>query len=329
MYCPKCNKEVNTGKLFCNVCGSRLVEKDAEIQDNETIDINSGFTQVIDVPSMVKSYVGDSYDNIRAVNFSIWYFLFGVYYAIYRKMYLFSAIYLAFNILLLYVNFKFCIILFGILNIVISLIFNNMYLLSVEKKVQKIRKRNSGLNRADLLNVCKYAGGVNYLPSLLAIIGISIVNYNVNKDMIDELLHRTTNTPVEDYKELVFTNPNGFSKKSIGNDKYDYNYETKGESCNYTIEITSTSNTAYNYLNRKTTYSEQDKKTPISKQNINGNEWDYMEIDTLGTAYIYEYAITNNHSLYNITYRIYEDSGTCDRKKDELIGSLKFKKLNN
>ena len=57
MYCPKCNKEVNTGKLFCNVCGSRLVEKDAEIKDNTIIDINSGVTQTIDVLSMVKSYV--------------------------------------------------------------------------------------------------------------------------------------------------------------------------------------------------------------------------------------------------------------------------------
>ena len=77
MYCPKCNKEVNTGKLFCNVCGSRLVEKDAEIKDNTIIDINSGVTQTIDVLSMVKSYVGESYDKIRSVNFSIWYFLFG------------------------------------------------------------------------------------------------------------------------------------------------------------------------------------------------------------------------------------------------------------
>lgn len=325
MYCPKCNKEVNTGKLFCNVCGSRLVEKDAEIQDNETIDINSGFTQVIDIPSMVKSYVGDSYDKIRSVNFSIWYFLFGVYYAIYRKMYLFSVIYLAANIGLLYINFKFSLILFGILNIVISLIFNNMYLLSVEKKVQKIRKKNSGLNRVDLLKVCKYTGGVNYLPSLLAMILIFMINYNINKGMIDDLLHRTTNTPVEDYKELVFKNPSGFSKKSVGNSKYDYNYETKKDSCNYTIEITSTSNTAYNYLNRKTTYSEQDKKTPIGKQSINGNEWNYMEIDTLGTAYIYDYAIINNHSLYNITYRVYEDSGQCSKMKDELIESLDFK----
>ena len=224
MYCPKCNKEVNTGKLFCNVCGSRLVEKDAEIKDNTIIDINSGVTQTIDVLSMVKSYVGDSYDKIRSVNFSIWYFLFGIYYAIYRKMYVFSAIYLTVYIALLYTMPKFCMILSLIINIVISILFNNIYLKSVEKKVQKIRKNNSGLNRADLLKVCKYAGGVNYLPALIVFIFICMINYNINKDKIDELLHMATNTPIEDYHDLVFENPGGFSKTSIDNDKYIYNY---------------------------------------------------------------------------------------------------------
>ena len=326
MYCPKCNKEVNTGKLFCNVCGSRLVEKDAEMKDNTIIDINSGVTQTIDVLSMVKSYVGDSYDKIRSVNFSIWYLLFGIYYAIYRKMYVFSAIYLAVYIALLYTMPKFCMILSLIINIVISILFNNIYLKSVDKKVQKIRKNNSGLNRADLLKVCQYAGGVNYLPALIVFIFICMINYNINKDKIDELLHMATNTPIEDYHDLVFENPGGFSKTSIDNDKYIYNYETKTDSCNYTIEITSTPNTAYNYLNRKTDYSEQDKKSSISEKNINGNNWNYMEIDTHGTAYVYDYAIINNHSLYNITYKIYEDSGVCTKLKDDLIDSLDFNK---
>ena len=326
MYCPKCNREVNNGKLFCNVCGSRLVEKDAEIKDNEVIDINSGVTQVIDVPSMVQSYVGDSYDKIRATNFSIWYFLFGIYYAIYRKMYVFSAIYLAVYIILLYTMPKFCLILSAVINIVISLIFNNIYLKSVESKVEKIRKNNSGLNRADLLKTCKYAGGVNYLPSLLVLIGIGILNYNLNKDKINELLNMATGAPVEDYHDLVFTNPKGFNKTSVDNSKYTYNYETKKDSCNYTIEITSTPNTVYNYLNRKTDYSEQDKKGSIGEEEINGNKWNYMEIDTYGTAYVYDYAIIKNHNLYNITYKIYEDSGVCTRAKDELIKSLNFNK---
>lgn len=326
MYCPKCNKEVNTGKLFCNVCGSRLVEKDAEIKDNEIIDTSSGFTQTIDVPSMVKSYVGDSYDKIRAVSFSIWYFIFGVYYALYRKMYLFSFIYLAAYLILLYFMPTFCLILSGVVNIVVSLIFNNMYLKSVENKVQNIRRKNSGLNRSDLLKLCKYTGGVNYLPSLLAMIIVFMFSYSINKNKIDELINEATGAPVEDYHDLVFENPNGFSKKSISDDKYTYNYETKKDSCNYTIEITSTPNTAYNYLNRKTDYSEQDQKSAISEVELNGDKWNYMEVDTHGTAYVYDYAIIKNHSLYNVTYTVYEDSGTCTNLKDNLINSLDFKK---
>lgn len=324
MFCPKCNKEVNNGKLFCNVCGSRLVEKDAEITNNEIIDVSNGTTQIIDVPSMVKSYVGDSYDKIRATNFSIWYFLFGVFYAIYRKMYLFGSIYLVSYIALAYTIPKLGYILSVVINIVISLIFNNMYLLSIEKRVKRIREKNQGLNRSELLKLCKNLGGVNYLLSLFALIIVFVVNYNINKDLINEVMNKMIGVPIENYQDLEFNNPSVFGKKEVLENKYTYNYETDKDSCNYTIEIISTPNTAYNYLNRKTDYSEKDKVSPITEQSINGMVWNYMEIDTIGTAYVYDYAIINNHLLYNVTYKIYEDSGICRKLKDELINSLQF-----
>ena len=90
MYCPKCQKEDNSGKHFCRDCGSRLLD-DENKESNIIIEKSSG-SKVLDNSSMVEEFVGGSYEKIRGIGFSLPFLVFGPYYSLYRKMYLFSII---------------------------------------------------------------------------------------------------------------------------------------------------------------------------------------------------------------------------------------------
>lgn len=320
MYCPKCNKEINDGTVFCNNCGSRLIENPS-FSTNQ----NSNTNSVVDIQSLTKAYIGDKYESIRTKDFSLCYFFFDVYYAIYRKMYLMGIALLALYSTLLYIDPKLCIIVMGIVNIIISIRFNHIYIKHVDRVVEKIRRDNSE-SRVDLLRICRNEGGTNSVFVLLAFLIVGFLSYSKTKDQIDNFLPNGSTVKEVNYQQLSIEKPSDFESTTDSDGNILFNYDKSKNSCNYTIQVIDSSNTSRNYLNRKAIYTSRDIKNPIETININNKDWDLLKVNTSSNALIYDYAIVYNHYLYNITYKIYKDNGICTNLKDELIDSIKLKK---
>lgn len=321
MYCPKCKKEINNGKKFCDVCGSRLLDSE-NIESNIIIETSSS-TNVIDNISLVEAYVGN-YESFRNTNFNIFYLLFGPFYALYRKLYSLGFGLIIFRIILLLFDIKLYVILSLVLDIAISLMFNNMYLRHVSKKVETIKRNLLGKSRDEVLRYCRSVGGTSILlPILLYIIFSMFISYLITtkyRELYESYFGKLDfNTPV--YKELSFTLPSELKKE---NDLL-YSYDDDTDSCSYEISLIETSKTPTNYLITKSTYTERDQKSTVEEITINENEWYLMTIKTTSSYTYYEYATTHNHVLYNVTYKIYKDTGKCSTIKNELVNTLSFK----
>lgn len=326
MYCPKCNKKVEGIRTFCNTCGTRLIEDENALADNTQIKTESDTEEVVDNQSMVIAYVGNAYESIHAKGFSIWYFFFGVFYAIYRKMYLFGIFYIFASLLVLYIVPNVYLFLGGIVNIIISLFFNKMYLSSVSNTVEKIRKNNPNKNRTEILKICKSQGGANTLIAILSMIIVGYITSNKMMDMYSQYLDPNMLSNQQNYEKLEFSIPEGFHENRESAKKTRFTYEKDGEICDCVIEIGQTAKTAYHYLNRKTNYTSRDIKQGITEQTINNEIWNYLQVTTNTNTQYYDYAIIKDHILYNVVYKIQQDRGKCSSMKEEIIQSLKLKK---
>lgn len=319
MYCPKCNKEVTDGSVFCNTCGSRLTNN-TSFSTNQ----NSNTNSVIDIQSLTKAYIGSQYETMRTTEFSIWYLLFGVFYALYRKMYLMGISLIGLASILLWYDPKLCLIVMVIVNIVISIRFNSIYVKHVDQVVENIRKNNH-LAREELLRVCRCQGGANIIYPIIALIGIFTLSFYITKGKITNYIPINSQKGYN-YQKLVVNNPKEFGSVNDSSGNHIFNYDKSKDSCNYTISVMdSTNNTAYNYLNRKNVYTARDSKSPIETIDINNKSWNLLKVNSSSNALIYDYAIIYKHYLYNVTYKIYKDSGVCTKLKDELIDSLELK----
>lgn len=322
MYCPKCKKEINNGKKFCNVCGSRLLDSE-NVESNIIIETSSS-TNVVDNISLVEAYVGN-YQSFRDVNFNIFYLLFGPFYAIYRKLYTLGFGIIALELLVLVFDIKLYGILSLVVNIAIALMFNNLYLRTVTKKVDSLRRNNPNKTRDEMLKYCRNIGGVNSLLSILTYILVSMfIGFLITtkyKNLYETYFGKIEfNTSAS--KELRFTQPAEMRKE---NDLL-YSYDDDNNSCSFEISFAETNKTSINYLNTKSIYTERDQKSAIEQVNINKNEWYLMTVKTSSAYTYYEYATIYNHVLYNVTYKIYKDTGKCSLIKDQLISTLEFDK---
>lgn len=240
-------------------------------------------------------------------------------------MYLFGIVYILASLLVLYTVPNIYLILGGVVNITISLFFNRMYLSSVSKTVERIRKNNPGQNRTDILKICKYQGGANTLVALIAMILVGYLTSNKLLAIYSNYIDPDLLSNEQNYEKLEFAIPKEFTQIIENKQKTRFTYEHDGEICSCTIEISSTPNTAYNYLNRKTTYTAKDKKSPIEEINIHNENWNYLEVDTISNTSYYDYAIIKDHVLYNVVYKIQQDKGKCSEMKDKVINSLRLR----
>ena len=328
MYCPRCRTQVDNGKKFCDECGSRLLDN-YNIESNIIIETSTNST-VVDNISMVESFVGPSYEKLRRIGFNIWFFLFGPYYMLYRKMYVYGFIYL----LLMAFIFIFLTDIFfivGIVNVLVSFKFNNIYLSYVSRKVESVRTLCADQNnRSEVLKKCSEQGGCNIAVVLLGMAAYGYLTFNktqeiTNQFLADRGLLPSSTKSAMNYKKLSFQNPNGVTKEVTSSAETVYTYSDEDNSCNYTVIVTETNTTAQNYLNRKSEYTGKDTKNPIISETFNGKQWKLLKVNKSNSV-VYDYAILYKHYLYNVVFKEYKDSGKCSSIKDDLTSSLKLNK---
>lgn len=209
MNCGNCGSNVNPGDMFCQKCG-------AGINNSK----NSQNT-VINDEVLVDAYIGKNIEELRKGNFSWCTFFFDVYYAFYRKMWLFSLLYflsylVVFALLMVLIlilikqtneitfiqNYvKYYLIIYGgisltslALRLVFSFKFKKAYLKQATKKVEQIKIRNMGKTNEEIKKECSKKGGTSifgiFLSLLLPVVLIVLISipYAIqNKNTLDKV----------------------------------------------------------------------------------------------------------------------------------------------
>lgn len=160
MKCINCNNETIPGDSFCRVCGVKL--------ENNTF-VNGGTTTNPDT-ELVDAYIGKNVEAIRKQDFSWATFFWGVYYAIYRKMWLLAVLW--FVIIFILVLFLPSLSSFVglVLNIIVCIKFKEWYVKHAEENVQKIKNNNPHMNHEQLLEVCRRKGGTSVIALIIFVL---------------------------------------------------------------------------------------------------------------------------------------------------------------
>lgn len=121
--------------------------------------------------ALVNAFIDKNCDKIKNGKFNIGAFFLGSLYLFYRKMYLYAILLMALEIgttLLFPIG--------GLLvNILLAIFINKIYVSFSNKKVNNIIAKNPNLSQNELIEICKKQGGTSILSAILSTIIVSII----------------------------------------------------------------------------------------------------------------------------------------------------------
>lgn len=217
MKCLKCGNELKDNEIMCSNCGYNRYA--AEQNDNQFATVNLGVynqnpvnQQEVDrrlqnqkeFDELVEIYIGPMYYNFRKGGFSIWAFLLGPIYFLYRKLYAVAGILYVMSLgissfftyttqgrfnnlnvqniksLVTIKGLKTYIIIyllvFLIFRMLLGLTFKKFYFNEIVERIGKIKQDNPDLGFNQLAQLVKQKGGTNIiLPLLFIIIPIILI----------------------------------------------------------------------------------------------------------------------------------------------------------
>ena len=186
MHCHNCNSQVNTNENFCRNCGAKIntthqnqtsnmqsqtqyqTQSQAYYQTQEGISVSQRIAnsmnrvEIDPEEELINAYIGEKANELKK-DFSWCTFLFGVFYPIYRKMWGFAIIWFIINLVA-------TVIFPGsgtITRIIAAVIFKELYVKTVRKRVNKIKEQNPEKSHEDLLLICSKKGGTSILSVIL------------------------------------------------------------------------------------------------------------------------------------------------------------------
>lgn len=172
MYCSRCGKKVEQEDFYCGNCGNTIKTNESfAYQNNLNIEKNITNTNQIE-DYLIDAYIGKNQEKLKEENFSINTFFLGIYYILYRKMWLLAVLY----IVVIIISSIFLPTFYNAINfavgIIISFKFKKMYIKQVREKVEIIKKENSFKSNEELIEICRKKGGTSILAPILYILGI-------------------------------------------------------------------------------------------------------------------------------------------------------------
>jgi len=133
----------------------------------------------------LEAFIGEDYKLIKNSPFNIYAFLLNWMYVLYRKMYLIGIIGMLLTGVIIILSPKFLLVYIVIVMAIIGLLFNKVYLLFAQKKIEKILIKYEGTDKFTMEGICKSSGGVNtqkalgiYFIFLLIIFSSMFIHYN-------------------------------------------------------------------------------------------------------------------------------------------------------
>lgn len=331
MFCPNCGSKIYEEEQFCKYCGAKL-NKNIYNFNNE----NNNYSIVSD-EDLIKAYVGDNYEKISNNSFSLPTFFLGIFYFLYRKMYLYSFfLFLGFIISsILFDNYIYIIEI--VISILLSINFSKIYMSFVKKKVNKIKIENGSKDNNELLVLCKKKGGTSIASVLITffsffIIIIFILSFIVFYELFDESSSSSdVEEKIKNNNQLQYEIPEEFVRSNYNSDNFKiYNYTDDNDYCSISISIHDSyfKQTAKDYLKSHINSTDDDNVSDIESLKINGNKWEYVKIESSYKNKNRLLTIFDN-TIYDVEYTIYKDeSKFCSTQYEKFINSLNFGKNN-
>lgn len=289
---------------------------------------------------LIKAFIGRKLDRFTNGSFSIWAFLFGPIYCLYRKMWLLS-LGLWGLLIASYALFGKTItsILSFIIWTILGAIFKRLYIEESAKKIERIKKRNAGKSKEELIKICKRRGGTSLLLIVIIIaltLGIPLImvlkTISANKVIRDSI----NNNNMIGKLNVEVPAPFVQTSKDVLEVNYAIGKEGDPDYCTLTIERKSSkvvTGYAGDRLIKSVQSSWNDSYDDIEffdteKQTINGNEWysfSYQRDNYSGNYYSIVDIIDGVN--YTVHYKVYSDTNKiCYLAHIQVINSLALDK---
>lgn len=236
MNCPYCGTKISDNQVFCPKCGNRVVNHEItntyEISDTKELEM----------------YIGQNVGKIMSRKFSWPSFFLGVYYYLYRKMYLLSLLFMIVQVGITYAFYKLdlysfnyatgelkdnyiyfvvSIFVYFIIQLIIAFKFNDLYINYANTKINKIKNKGTKLTKYEIEEKIKYSGGVNLLLPVLFILLINLFSFYLQKDsnkIIDKVSNNEYNLTTISSKGYIDLNEDNsfiwYKDKNSKNDNY-------------------------------------------------------------------------------------------------------------
>mgnify|MGYP003291176986 CR=1 FL=1 len=327
VFCKKCGAQLQENDIFCYFCGA-TVEK---TKSNNEVDKHYESTSISN-DNLIKTYVRENVDKIKAGKFSFPTLFLGPIYFIYRKMTLAAILWIILNVVAIFIPYGTLLMLLA--NIILAIKFNEFYLETVGNRVEKIKEQNQDKSSDEILNIVKKKGGVSIAGIvitvfLLTFIITTVFVYFATVSTTSYIKHEFDNTMKEMQKDDYFdyTIPKEFKAGTISD--YYKRYSFYGDNSYCSINIQNSSSRLYDdtteYLKHRVYVSGTDKVSEITQKDINGELWLHQTVETSYSKKYY-YAIENKDRYHVIIYEINRDKDNfCSKSHEKFLSSLKLK----
>lgn len=285
-------------------------------QYNYSDNYNKSTKYISSDDNYIRVFIGEKYNQINESKFSIPTLLFGGFYLLYRKLWVYAIIWF-----ILFIMFEFSIPIMLFINIFLASNFKKIYLYYAKLIVSDIKTKNPDKTSSEIMEICQNKGGVihkiNGAPIALIIIFLStalVTCLGVYLEYKEEINIKTMNN-----QNLEYIIPTGYEKEY--SDEYSETYKSNNE-CEIDIQID-----PYNTDNIDTYMYKNsiNSNNNILQKTINSNTW-YQLIEK-STYYQYEYlGIDKDEKKYLITFSYpTENKNICQSEAKSFINTLKFK----
>ena len=326
-YCPNCGAKVKQEDSFCKMCGANL-----SLEENNNL--NSQIFTIDNDDTLIDAYIGKNSDKIKTEKFSIYSFVFGASYFVYRKMWFW--VFIQFVVIVVSALFfsDYFDVINSFFNIVVACNFKKIYLNHVNRRINSIKIKNPDKSIEELKKICIKRGGTTLIGAvIITILFVFISIFSVlilSKDNLEKIKSNYIISETEEIGDLKVKVPKIFTVKEMNREDNKY-YKTKsrdGFYCSLSLQTRSAlyyNNDVKKYLEDNIYYSSDDVYSGILQKKLNNNTWNYLSI-TESYSQEYYYATINKGLIYQVNFVISNDSQKeCLTAYNEVISSLEFK----
>ena len=351
MYCPKCGIKVNDGANYCRSCGKKVnnnTDKTYNQLENNNV-VKEPLQQKISFEEqLLNAYIGINADNIKKESFSLPACFLSIIYLLYRKMWSLAIVVFTVAIMVMIFLPPYATIIFFVVDIILGIKFNEMYVNHAKEQINEIRRKNPNASNKELLELCTKKGDVSSML-ILAIFSLGIVIFVLTLinclifDMSDNgVMQAITNYEKEKSQaigKLKYSIPRDFKYSKYESYNYgniwdtdfhlDRFYRDSVDSCYANIEAIPRDNKSMEALLKSNIHVSADLHvSSVKKKTINNKEWSFIEVTLYSySTTSYYYGLIDGSVFYGVVLEDHnlDSVSNCPAKFEEIINSLEVR----